>query len=405
CNGLLILNEGIQKTVLGALTFGLLDGWWRYEDEDLRIPGSPLLSPDSWQRVLEQEGFPVVLYPARSAIDLGQQIIVAESDGWIRQTDRVYLQLGRVGNAVLPTIDITDGGQNSIAHPTLFREHVIDGILKALSLSLKIPKDSIENDQPFSDYGIDSILGTAFVKQVNEALGVAMNTAIIFDHTSVERLADYVLATYGKELSAGFQQQADDTVARASRIAINAPDAAPAEPQTTSASIAIIGMSGQFPGAKDVDAFWQNLVAGKDCIAELPAHYRDNDAKQAYRWGGILEDRDCFDPLFFNISPREAESMNPHQRLILQESWKALEDAGYNPKCLAGEQACLYIGAEPTGYFHESFTGSSDATIASRLSYFLNLKGPAIVVNTGCSSSGVAIHLACESLRHAESNV
>ncbi|MDD5272602.1 MAG: type I polyketide synthase, partial [Methylovulum sp.] len=170
--------------------------------------------------------------------------------------------------------------------------------------------------------------------------------------------------------------------------------------------IAIIGMSGQFPGAADIGAFWQNLVSGHDGIGELPPHYWPEqlrqDAQSHYRWGGVVAERACFDPLFFNISPREAEAMHPHQRLILQESWKALEDAGYNPKSLAETQVGLYIGAEPIGYFHDSFTGSSEAIIASRLSYHLNLKGPALVVNTGCSSSGVAIHLACESLRHGE---
>ena len=78
---------------------------------------------------------------------------------------------------------------------------------------------------------------------------------------------------------------------------------------------------------------------------------------------------------------------------------------GYNPRALAGTRVGIFVGAEPTGFVHQTFTGSSDAIVASRLSYQLNLKGPAIVVNTGCSSSGVAIHLACESLRHGESSV
>lgn len=97
--------------------------------------------------------------------------------------------------------------------------------------------------------------------------------------------------------------------------------------------------------------------------------------------------------------------MTPHQRLVMQESWKALEDAGYNPMTLAGRAISVYVGAEPGGYHHDSFTGGSEAIVASRLSYFLDLKGPAMVVNTGCSSSAVAIHQACESLRHAESNM
>ena len=178
--------------------------------------------------------------------------------------------------------------------------------------------------------------------------------------------------------------------------------------------IAVIGMSGQFPDATHVETFWQNLIQGKNGVHELPPHYLNQQAhfscergagKTYCKWGGILAERACFDPLFFNISPWEAESMSPHQRLILQESWKSLEDAGYNPRALAGSRVGIFVGAEPTGFVHQTFTGSSDAIIASRLSYHLNLKGPAMVVNTGCSSSGVAIHLACESLRHGESSL
>ncbi|MHC6085586.1 SDR family NAD(P)-dependent oxidoreductase [Ralstonia solanacearum] len=178
--------------------------------------------------------------------------------------------------------------------------------------------------------------------------------------------------------------------------------------------IAVIGMAGQFPAADSVDRFWHNLSTGADGVAELGERYLDRrrgysperqPGKTYSRWGGILEQRDDFDPLFFNISPRDAESMNPHQRLILQESWKALEDAGYNPKSLRDRPVGIFIGAEPTGYFHETFIGASDAIIASRLSYFLDFKGPALVVNTGCSSSAAAIHLACESLRNREADL
>jgi acyl transferase domain-containing protein len=178
--------------------------------------------------------------------------------------------------------------------------------------------------------------------------------------------------------------------------------------------IAVIGMSIQCPKAKNTEEFWQNLIQGEDCIKELPEHYLDqkkyfskekSSGKTYCKWGGIIEDRYMFDPAFFNISSQEAALLNPHQRLVLLESWRALEDAGYNPKHLANEDVGVFIGAEPLGDYSSSFAGSSEAIIASRLSYFLNLKGPALLVNTGCSSSAVAIHLGCESLRHHESNI
>jgi polyketide synthase PksM/rhizoxin synthesis polyketide synthase RhiD len=148
-------------------------------------------------------------------------------------------------------------------------------------------------------------------------------------------------------------------------------------------------------------------------VQELPNNYLDKKryysskkepGKSNCKWGGILEDRDCFDPLFFNISPREALSMNPHQRLILQESWKALEDA------VTKQRSCqVPIGyvhwCRAFGIYYESFTGASDAIVASRLSYYLDLRGPAVIINTACSSSAVAIHMACESLRNNETSL
>ncbi|AJQ95675.1 SDR family NAD(P)-dependent oxidoreductase [Gynuella sunshinyii] len=325
-------------------------------------------------------------------------------------------------------------------------------ILDALAEALKVSKDTLKSDIPFSDYGVDSILGVSFINRVKEGLAVSLNTAIIFDYATVTRLAQYIVENYAEEVARCFSaakpepqpdtktkavrnRQTDRTpapvtskrVRPAMRSALaplrrrhrsqseDIPTQVTAVPQPAAEpEIAVIGMSGQFPEAADTDQFWQNLIEGRDGVIEYPPHYLDltrdfsptRQAGKSYcKWGGILADRACFDPLFFAISPREAESMNPHQRLVLQESWKGLENAGYNPKDLADAQVGVFVGAEPTRYAANNFTGSSDALVASRLSYYLNLKGPAFVVNTGCSSSAVAIHLACESLRRQETDL
>jgi len=274
-------------------------------------------------------------------------------------------------------------------------------LLDFLSKALDIGAASIDVREPFSDYGLDSILGVGFVKNINDALGLSLNTAIIYDYTSVERLAAHLVEAH-TELS--------PPLSLSPSLLLSFPPSVLQAP----AAIAVIGMSGQFPDANSVETFWQNLIQGKNGVHELPPHYLDQEqyfspepqaGKTYCKWGGILEERAYFDPLFFNISPWEAESMSPHQRLVLQESWKSLEDAGYNPKDLADTRVGIFVGAEPTGFVHQTFTGSSDAIVASRLSYHLNLKGPAMVVNTGCSSSAVAIHLACESLRTGESSL
>lgn len=168
--------------------------------------------------------------------------------------------------------------------------------------------------------------------------------------------------------------------------------------------IAVIGMAGEFPGALDIGQFWRNLEAGRITTGALPEDYL-RGAHQPYRWGGVLSDRDAFDPAFFGIPAFEAHSMSPHQRLALRESWRALENAGIDPGSLAGRPVGVFLGAEPTGYVHETLSGASDAIVAGRVSYLLNLRGPALVVNTACSSSLVAIHLACESLRSGESSL
>ena len=432
-NGLLILNEGIQKTIYSTIVFGLLDGWWLNEDVESRIPGSPFLTPESWEKALADEGFGPVFFPEREALDLGQQVLVASSDGVVRST------VSNLPTVEFPSAKASSSSQKTVAAKVVsdnIEESVVGVILDALCRTLEVTKTSIEHDVPFFDYGIDSILGISFIEQVNQDLGIKMNTTAVFDYTTVDRLANHIVKTYPNAIQTKLdtpwkeiQEKSADPVKmslprriqhgswkvlksreRRSSFLIQQEDGY----RTKHQDIAVIGLSGQFPGANNVDAFWQNLISGQDGVSEFPSNYLDQKrdfsseklpGKTYSKWGGVLEERDCFDPLFFNISPREAESMNPHQRLIMQEGWKGLEDAGYDPKSLGESQVGFFIGSEPLAYSGKTFTGTSEAIVASRLSYYLNLKGPAFVVNTACSSSGVSIHLACESLRNQESDI
>ena len=183
-------------------------------------------------------------------------------------------------------------------------------------------------------------------------------------------------------------------------------------------AIAVVGLSARYPGAKDVRELWRNLVSGTDSIQEVPRerwdHSRwydpDPDAhnKSVSRWGGFIEDVDRFDPLFFNISPLEAEWMDPQHRLFLEEAWKALEDAGCAAGTLEGRRCSVFVGCKEGEYVQKlqdqelnafTLSGNSAAILPARLSYLLNLRGASVPVDTACSSSLVAIHLACESIR------
>ncbi|MFI7663102.1 type I polyketide synthase, partial [Micromonospora parva] len=175
-------------------------------------------------------------------------------------------------------------------------------------------------------------------------------------------------------------------------------------------AIAIIGLACRLPGAPDPEAFWRLLRDGVDAVVEPP-----QDRQEVARRAGLLEHVDHFDAGFFGISPREAAAMDPQQRLVLELGWEALEDARLLPHELNGSPVGVFVGAiwddystlatryDPAALAQHAMTGLHRGIIANRLSYFLGLKGSSLTVDTGQSSSLVAVHLACESLRRRES--
>ncbi len=192
--------------------------------------------------------------------------------------------------------------------------------------------------------------------------------------------------------------------------------------------IAIVGMGCRFPGAANTpEEFWRLLHEGVDAISEVPRERWDLNAiydpepgkpgKTCSRYGGFLKNVDQFDPLFFGISPRDADGMDPQQRLLLEVTWEALENAGQSPEKLAGTQTGVFVGISGSDYMHGMLecdpkeldmylaTGGALSTASGRISYVLGLHGPSISVDTACSSSLVAFHLACQSIRTGESRI
>jgi len=188
--------------------------------------------------------------------------------------------------------------------------------------------------------------------------------------------------------------------------------------------IAIIGMVGRFPGAKNIDEFWQNLQNGVESVSFFSEEELESSGVAStllnddhyVKAGAILNDVELFDAAFFGFNPREAEVMDPQQRLFLECAWEALESAGYDSETYEGLIG-VYAGAGMNTYLfnlyansavRESVAGfqamiSNDKDfLSSRVSYKLNLEGPSIVVQTACSTSLVAVHLACQSLLSGE---
>src|SRR5262245_52168734 len=188
--------------------------------------------------------------------------------------------------------------------------------------------------------------------------------------------------------------------------------------------VAIIGLSGRFPGAKNVREFWENLRAGRDSISvltdeELLSAGTDRELLSNSRFvrsRGIIENIELFDASFFGYTPREAEIMDPQQRIFLECAWAALEDAGYAPKSCQGRVG-VYAGIGINSYFLNLYTDPNMVAsigrnslmitndkdfLATRVSYMLDLKGPSLVIQTACSTSLVTVHLACRSLLSGE---
>ena len=296
-------------------------------------------------------------------------------------------------------------------------------------MSLGVDVGRIDMDEPFADYGLDSITAVNLVQVLNRAFRLdaaaqPLVTTVLFDHGSVNQLAAYIVVP----LRVGHRRHAER---RAHAYAGNRTHAlglfGASEATRPSAkvdgmhdhadAIAVVGMSGRFPGSDTLEAFWQHLITGTDLVQEVSrwdlAPYFP-DASPEHRTycahGSFLEHIDQFDPLFFKISALEAKYMDPQQRLFLEESWKALEEAGYAGDASRGKRCGVYVGCVSGDYAklfrdeppEQAFWGNAGSIIPARIAYYLDLQGPAIAVDTACSSSAVAIHLACQALRTGE---
>ena len=262
---------------------------------------------------------------------------------------------------------------------------------------LGVPRVGFEDN--FFDLGGHSLLLPRIQARLRERLGREVSLVDLLTHTSVRALA--------RHLEPGL------AVAEAEVL-----PAAPARP-AGSGAIAIVGLSGRFPGASSVEDLWANLSAGVSSIArlsdeELAASGVDPALRRDPRYvpaAGVLDGVELFDAGFFGFSPREAEVMDPQQRLFLECAWEALEDAGYDSKRTPGPVG-MFAGVGFNRYLHQLLSGLDPAAVgglqimvgndkdflATRVSYKLDLEGPSMTVQTACSSSLVAVHLACQNL-------
>jgi acyl transferase domain-containing protein len=291
---------------------------------------------------------------------------------------------------------------------------------------LKLPVERLRTDQILADFGFDSIRLTELASRLTGYYHIEITPSVFFGHSTIEKLVRYFLTQHEEAIYEFYREGEAGEAAPAapgwsesqkSGFAVKGDNhgvPGPLEP------IAVIGMSGRFPLADTVEEFWRNLAEGKDCIREIPAErwdWRQYSREQGRaadiincKWGGFLTGIDRFDPLFFEIAPKEAGFMDPKQRLFLEEAWHALEDAGYMGERIRGSLCGVYAGVEEGEYgFLKGESGqvynSQNATLSARIAYTLDLKGPNFALTAACSSGLVAVHQACLALRHGECEI
>lgn len=285
----------------------------------------------------------------------------------------------------------------------------------------------VRPDQGYFELGLQSSQLLSVMQEVEAELGVSLSPTLLFEYTTIQELSRYLAKHVA--LPSGWKGIDDEPETRSEEVNAPAPTAKVRPREEQSEDIAIIGMAGRFPKAANIAEFWANLVAGKDCITEVPpsrwdwkqfSHLTSPSGKPISRWGGFIDDADCFDPYFFNIAPREAEILDPQERLFLEVCWECIEDAGYVPQRLvSGRRGNQSVGVF-VGVMHKDYTligaeaaakgmliplSLNYAPIANRVSYYCNFHGPSMAVDTVCSSSLVSVHLAIDSIRKGESDV
>lgn len=319
-------------------------------------------------------------------------------------------------------------------------ECIARDIKKHITRILKLPNDQQAINENFADFGFESISLAQLAKALSAQYQLTVTPSLFFDYPTIGKLTEYLLQSHREHLNAIYfatdkeisvAKAAHNRIQAAAATSISTPSATAPVDSLSSASaatlshiapnepVAIIGMSGRFAQARDIHEMWQLLAEGKDAVSEISGErfdwrpYYSESAEAAgtgricSKWCGTIPCVKEFDPLFFEITPHAAKMMDPRQRLLLQESFNALEDAGYGTTQLQAGKVGMFVGVEQGDYQqllkdHSNVTANHDGVLAARLAYFLNLSGPVMALNTACSSGLLALHQACSSLRLGE---
>jgi acyl transferase domain-containing protein/acyl-CoA synthetase (AMP-forming)/AMP-acid ligase II/acyl carrier protein len=284
----------------------------------------------------------------------------------------------------------------------LQRSSMLRSVRNIIADELSMLPSELSDQRPLAEYGMSSRVAVMIAARLEElSSGRALSSTILWEHPTVEALVGHLIGSSTESYS-----EDNDSFDYG-------------EP------IAIIGMSCRFPGAADLDSFWDLLMKKGDAITEVPKdrwnphHFYAQEAGTSGHinnvMGGFIDGIDQFDAAFFGISPSEAKVMDPQQRILLECTWHALEHAGLDVKKLAGSDTGVFVGISTNDYQELQMAdrfglnpytgpGKSFSIAANRISYLFDFRGPSMSIDTACSSSLVAVHQAVQSLRRRESS-
>lgn len=346
---------------------------------------------------------------------------------------------------VLKTLSINQASLESVKEDVSVakRENAICGeksmqniLLEMVSKILKIEKKNIDPDEMLKEFGFDSITFTELANTLNDKFDLELTPSIFYEYTTLNEFLDFLKSEVKedeveeKEMEIAKEEFVKNEVYESpilaeknhlSRASISKNDNL-FEGIMEEDPIAIVGMSCVMPQSDNADEFWKHLIKEDDLIEVIPKerwdwakYYGDNTEKNKtnVKYGSFMKQIKAFDDKFFGIAPREAALMDPQQRIMMQQVWKTLEDAGITPDSLSDSRTGLFVGVSTGDYSElltrnhvdiqpQTSTGTAHSILVNRISFLLNLHGPSEPVDTACSSALVAIHRAAQSIRNKE---
>ena len=288
----------------------------------------------------------------------------------------------------------------------LQRDDLQNELKRVIAKEIGVSEDQLQADRPFAELGMTSRSAVIIVGLLETWLGYKeLPTTLLWEYSSLTTLTEFLIKGEHPD-----QRTSDALITRQKKVEATEP-------------IAIIGYACDFPGAPNIQAFWDVLVEGSSTITDVPKdrwnaddYFRSESGTPGYinnKRGGFIAGVDTFDAAFFGITPSEAEVMDPQQRLLLELAWHSFESAQIPPNSMAGTDCGVFVGISTHDYSEAQFnnrfelnpytgTSNSSAIAANRISYWFDFNGPSIAVDTACSSSLVALHQAVSALRNGE---